>query len=378
MQVPLNATVDIRDGLVDALTLAELDEVLARLNVQRERVTTATNWDEAFLDVVKYFNRTSKIERLIITSRLKNPTNPQLAWLDERFLNGGVALADETAAPLGFASGSFQELSAGLEAMINPLLPMLDPRMWLSELSRAEARVCLIQAGGASGTGFLIGPDAVMTNYHVMEKVIGGSTSPGAVTLTFDRAMLADGRAVDPGTSFKLAANDWLIDYSEYHPSEKTNAPAGDIPVAAEKLDYAIVRVAGKPGEQPAGANASLQAAGMAEPRGYWSLPAAPHDFDSDKSLLILQYPCPSLPCPNQMKLAIDTNAYQRSNQSGTRVYYRTNTEPGSSGSPCFDLNWQPIALHHGSQQGQSNRGVPLPVIRQQLARRKKLSAIGA
>ena len=28
-------------------------------------------------------------------------------------------------------------------------------------------------------------------------------------------------------------------------------------------------------------------------------------------------------------------------------LYYRTDTEPGSSGSPCFNDPWELVALHH-------------------------------
>jgi V8-like Glu-specific endopeptidase len=52
------------------------------------------------------------------------------------------------------------------------------------------------------------------------------------------------------------------------------------------------------------------------------------------------------------------------------RVHYRTPTEPGSSGSPVFDSNWELIALHHagdsaipkihGSGTYQANEGIAL------------------
>ena len=35
------------------------------------------------------------------------------------------------------------------------------------------------------------------------------------------------------------------------------------------------------------------------------------------------------------------------SNANNTRVRYRTNTEEGSSGAPCFDKDWELVALHH-------------------------------
>jgi hypothetical protein len=35
-------------------------------------------------------------------------------------------------------------------------------------------------------------------------------------------------------------------------------------------------------------------------------------------------------------------------NGNATRIRHRTNTLPGSSGSPCFDQDWTPVALHRG------------------------------
>ena len=71
------------------------------------------------------------------------------------------------------------------------------------------------------------------------------------------------------------------------------------------------------------------------------------------------------------MKLAMDTQAVIGRNSNGTRIKYRTNTEPGSSGSPCFTMDWDIVALHHyGDPQWQAplfNQGVPIQLIRQRI-----------
>lgn len=67
------------------------------------------------------------------------------------------------------------------------------------------------------GTGFLLGPSAVLTNYHVIELVQQQLVSPANVILRFDYKQLADGVTVNAGTEYRLAA-DWLIDYSRYSP----------------------------------------------------------------------------------------------------------------------------------------------------------------
>ena len=45
-------------------------------------------------------------------------------------------------------------------------------------------------------------------------------------------------------------------------------------------------------------------------------------------------------------------------------VHYQTPTDPGSSGSPVFNQNWQLVALHHASSsQKQANEGIRIDVI---------------
>jgi hypothetical protein len=55
----------------------------------------------------------------------------------------------------------------------------------------------------------------------------------------------------------------------------------------------------------------------------------------------------------------------------GNLVQYSTDTEPGSSGSPVFDQNWQIVALHHrgGNLEGPdgtkyfSNEGISIAAV---------------
>ena len=52
---------------------------------------------------------------------------------------------------------------------IRPYLSMVDPLVWLSRLADIERRVCRIEISGkAEGTG-LVGPEAVLTNWHVVK-----------------------------------------------------------------------------------------------------------------------------------------------------------------------------------------------------------------
>jgi hypothetical protein len=61
-------------------------------------------------------------------------------------------------------------------------------------------------------------------------------------------------------------------------------------------------------------------------------------------------------------------------NDNGTRVRYATNTDHGSSGSPCFNLDWEVVGLHHMGDPAwinpRFNEGVPIGVIQQRLVQR--------
>ncbi len=70
--------------------------------------------------------------------------------------------------------------------------------------------------------------------------------------------------------------------------------------------------------------------------------------------------------------MALDTEAVIGLNDNKTRVRYTTDTEPGSSGSPCFNQNWELVALHHSGDPNwlpSWNEGIPTDLILDHLTR---------
>ena len=51
-------------------------------------------------------------------------------------------------------------------------------------------------------------------------------------------------------------------------------------------------------------------------------------------------------------------------NVGRTRVRYHATTLGGASGSPCFSLTRQLVALHHGGVEGRYNQGIPITALR--------------
>jgi hypothetical protein len=158
--------------------------------------------------------------------------------------------------------------------------------------------VCRVEAPDETyGTGFLLGPDLVMTNHHVVKQVI---TNPGlreSVVLRFDYKTGPDGVELRPSQTYRLAA-DWLVDSS----------PSMD-------LDYALMRVEGTPGEDPVGGQ-------QGAPQRGWLKPAA-HAFEVGEPILILQHPqaAPLKFTPGSLKSVI---------AGGQRVTYTANTPVGT------------------------------------------------
>jgi len=107
-------------------------------------------------------------------------------------------------------------------------------------------------------------------------------------------------------------------------------------------------------------------------------LPSEAHSFLPKDPLMIAQHPD-----GKPLKLAVDTESVIGVNASRTRVRYATNTEPGSSGSPVFDLDWNLVALHHLGDPAYDhppsyNQGVLIDLIKKRIDAQGKGEALGA
>jgi hypothetical protein len=262
------------------------------------------------------------------------------------------------------ANAAINAVAPGLQRNVRPYLKQLDVRIWQDKLLRIERRVCLVEMAGAPlGTGFLVGPDAVLTNWHVFEaaKNAGKADKLGCrfdfVRLPNNTTQPGQVIAVDPAAE---------PDTSRYSDAEKTAAPENP-PPTPEQLDYCLLRLAKRVGEEVV--------EGVV--RGWISLPKQGLPLPADAPILIVQHPK-----GEPMKLALDTQAVIGLNANGTRVRYRTNTDPGSSGSPVFTMDWDLVALHHlGDPDWHNpgfNQGVPIELIRQRIEQKGFGNALGA
>ena len=293
---------------------------------------------------------------------LGKPSNPQLRTLVESGLldldsavsaaaDGEIDVLSDIRAP----AGAFVDRDGGaLEHVVRELDGFQNPRVFWAGLDAAVRRVCLVDVPGLAaeggGTGFLVAPDLVLTNYHVLTDVIAGPVPAANVSCLFDHSVGPDGGIVH-GVGVGLA-EDWLVTASPPSPFDAAPRPAG-LP-APDELDYALVRLARPvPGEPN---------------RGSYDLLAAPPTLRKDQTMLVLQH-------PDGQRIKMAFGPVLSVNGNGTRVLHHVNTVAGSSGGPCLTLDMRLAALHHaGSPRdvrdpngAKVNAAVPIASIRRHL-----------
>ena len=255
-----------------------------------------------------------------------------------------------------------------LEARIRTELAYLDIASFLDNLTRIESQVGQVAvAEGPTGTGFLLGPDVLMTNHHVLAPVIAGTRQPQHVTIRFDYRKATDGSEL-PGKKFSLAESaDWLLDSSPPLPG-----PGGAPAANDRQLDYALVRLK----EQAGSDEVRIDETSAPVARGWVAMPDPVPDLAADAPLSIVQHPE-----GGSLKLALESKSVVGLVADGVRLRHRTNTDPGSSGSPCFNDAWKLVALHNAADPARPptwNEAVPMTEIRSQLAARDKLGLLGS
>lgn len=260
--------------------------------------------------------------------------------------------------------------SSGFQKVVRQDLNFEDAYQWLELYRLMLGRVCRIDAYGKHvGTGFLVGPAAVLTNYHVLEKALGygamtDGVDPKEISFIFDHVIDKNGK-VNPGYKVRLLnpnqQNDWLLSSARYSDAEAAassqQAILSENKPTADQLDYALVKL-----DRSIGADKAAHG----NTRGWVCIrDLAPRTQAS--TVMILQYP--ALPDePPSLRLAFDTAPHYTITQDGRRVRYRTNTKNGSSGSPVFDGGWSILALHHYGDprcrpSPEWNQGVPMHLI---------------
>lgn len=267
--------------------------------------------------------------------------------------------------PASSAAGGVQE-AGGLQSKVGTGADP-EPVGHLSSVlwhSRHVCRIDLESTDGlmAKGTGFLVGPDLVLTNYHVVE-----GRPPEEIKCRFDYRHKGQS-AKEFGYTVSV---DEILKSSVYSPAERDGKYSSDSTAHpdATTIDYALLKISKKVGWLPF---VSRDGVGI---RGWICLPKEKSRTHPESLVYILQHPkgSPVAHASGRMADAQPTDA---------RVRYLTTTDLGSSGSPCFRFlangssEPQVVALHNYGDPGWGagnlpafNHGIPVHLIAEDLQR---------
>lgn len=173
-----------------------------------------------------------------------------------------------------------------------------------ARVARTVARVHVRELGGSLagyGTGFLVSPRLLLTNNHVF----GNAAQAGASRVEFDFQEGYDGK-LRSSLFFEL-------DPAAFFVTDKA-------------LDFTLVALKG-----------SLS---KLEAFGWNALSAAEGKVIAGEYVSIIQHPS-----GERKQIAVREN--QVVDVLDNFLHYRTDTAPGSSGSPVFNDQWEVVALHH-------------------------------
>jgi V8-like Glu-specific endopeptidase len=257
-------------------------------------------------------------------------------------------------AQLGLSSVSVDEINA-FERIVRKQGHFLEIDNFIATLSNIELRVCRISCLSSKsttfGTGFLVGPDLVLTNYHVVENVIEQRIRSDQIECLFDYKQSILG-AVFEGTTFHVKT-DGILKSSKYSQFDVQIALAPN--PAPDELDFALLQLAEPIGSEPIGSQGQPTPA-----RGWLALPKEAPKLDVGDPCFILQHPEGG---PKKLTIGKMTDVTAGGER---RLRYDANTLPGSSGSPCFTDQLELFGLHHAGDSNFNaafNQAIPLHLV---------------
>jgi hypothetical protein len=277
--------------------------------------------------VVDVLSKADKLWELIHRVREEAHKNSDLAVNLATVLSGGGLLTDEQT-----------------QAFTQDAQPLFQS----ATLHQIENAVCAIGLGNPVnrivGTGFLVGPALVITNYHVLKNFLRVDPATDEVVENgsgdqifcfFDYVSPPapdvppiDGR-INRYVTVRALAEKWLRRGRIELPNDGTSG----LQVLNHEYDYVVIELERAIGNEP------LRPSG-GETRGWLSLPAM-IDPVGEQRLLLVQH-------PEGMPRVFDVGDFDSLDDSSTRVRYFVSTEKGSSGSPACGTNGV-FALHNAT-----------------------------
>lgn len=255
------------------------------------------------------------------------------------------------------------QLVIELQAITNPKVDFDHVGDVSTGLLKAMRRCCRIVCGddgdASRGSGFLIGPQLVLTNWHVVSRKIladeavekrwladqdalraAGKAAeadglprparpPIAIRVEFDLVRNRDGTINEPRKELVIDA--WLVassrDSSEAAPAGLVRPLPNNLDVLKTCLDFAVLELANPVGYE----------------RGWYVLDKDLAPPQPDAQGVLVQF-------PGEYAMRVTAGAFTEGEpELPARVRHAMNTIGGSSGGLCATTTYEPLALHQGS-----------------------------
>lgn len=298
-------------------------------------------------NLIEYFEEQGDLSALILALNKERPQNPEVQYLIGRlqgFLQQQFVLNPQTADEIEFPF-DLPKFDPAFKDDIQ--LESFLPRQMSCEADVGKLRrglqladaVCKISFTDRepTGTGVLIDPDLVLTNYHVLSR------QPVDLAILTERAS-----SIQFEFGFVSEEMDVPVTPECFTVAETPQAIVACSPPTS--LDYVLLRVESKIAQsryQPVAIKPTMTA------------------LKKQDSLNLLQHPA-----GNVMQISLSNSGVVQTNHS--RVWYVNRTSGGSSGSPCFNDDWELVALHHASMSrgfGSIREGILLTSIAAEIAK---------
>ncbi|MES0133607.1 serine protease [Mesorhizobium sp. M0016] len=306
---------EFAEALADSFDSQFLESLLAsRLNLKvREIVSPFSAYEVQVRAIVRHAADIGRLEDLLRVAYEANPRSERLQSLNE-----AVGLLPAT---------------DNLVEMVRDKLGPNQVGPWTSGLAEIRQQVCVVSGAaghtGISGTGFLVGPDQVMT--HVVVAPLG-----------------PDGRFSAGGAPVVSFAG-----LTGPSPAPYTVLPD---PIFVSRSGLVVMQLDRQAGRE-------IQAGGtLTQSRGRgWIVPHGPAASAAGTAVIIVQHHQ-----DQDVRVAIDTEGLVST--AGGMLQYRTATRPGATGAPCFDIEWRLLGVHlQTSSKEDVNEGIPIAAFVAQL-----------
>lgn len=251
--------------------------------------------------------------------------------------------------------------TASLQAMNNLIQGLQNPitaSRGLDNASRWTGNVVIDHR--PAGSGVLFAPHLFLTAWHVVKPLFtksGGqyrlrANAAGRIKVAFDGVLGVGGTVRPSRQPQELGVHqDWCPLFVPCHAAELHHRLPPNLATLSGNWDFAVIRLA-----KPIGLERNY-----AKLNGQAPVPRA------GGTIHVVQYPSGPVQWWHSNSIVAAANG-QQSHIPSLRFLHSVNATTGSSGSPCFDMDFELFGMHQGvwangpagTGAGATNRGVPI------------------